>query len=91
LVEPAMAEARRGGPGEALARLEAGLEAQARTTTGVGLDVPQWLRRLEAEVQRVQGARTALANLAENLPQIPRVSVPLDEVRRQFEGWRKGA
>jgi hypothetical protein len=90
LVEPAMAEARRGGPGEAFARLKAELETYAQTTTGVGLDVPHWLRRLEAEVQRVQGARTPLANLAENLPQIPRVRVPLEEVRRQFEGWRKG-
>jgi hypothetical protein len=90
MMEPAMAEARRGGPGEAFARLERELEAYAATTSGVGLDVPHWLRRLEAEVHRVQQSRTAIASLAENLFQIPRVPVPLDELRRQFEGWKKG-
>jgi hypothetical protein len=90
MIEPAMAEARRGGPGEAFARLERELASYSATTTGVGLDVPHWLRRLESEVQRVQAGRTAIANLAENLFQIPRVTVPLDELRRQFEGWKKG-
>ncbi len=65
------------------------LEAYAETTTGVGLDVPHWLRRLEGEVHRVQAGRTAIANLAENLFQIPRVVVPLADLRKQLEGWRK--
>jgi hypothetical protein len=90
MIEPAAAEARRGGPGEAFARLEGELKLFAETTTGVGLDVPHWLRRLEGELNRVQAARTAVANLAENLFQIPRVLVPLDELRRQFAGLRKG-
>jgi hypothetical protein len=89
MIEPALAEARRGGPGEAFARLEGELAAYAETTTGVGLDVPHWLRRLEGELHRVQATRTAIANLAENLFQIPRVVVPLDELRRQFAGWHK--
>ena len=90
MIEPAMAEARRGGPGEAFARLERELESFAETTTGVGLDVPHWLRRLEGELHRVQAARSALANLAENLFQIPRVVLPLDELQQQFAGWHKG-
>jgi hypothetical protein len=90
MIEPAMAEARRGGPGEAFAQLERELESYTETTTGVGLDVPHWLRRLEAEVNRVQQGRTVIANLAENLFQIPRVPVPFDELRQQFEGWKKG-
>jgi hypothetical protein len=90
MIEPAMAEARRGGPGEAFASLERELDQYAETTTGVGLDVPHWLRRLEGEVQRVQAGRTAIANLAEGLFQIPRLPVPLEELRRQFEGWKKG-
>jgi hypothetical protein len=90
MIEPAVAEARRGDPGEAFARLEGELEAFAATTTGVGLDVPHWLRRLEGELHRVQVARTAVANLAENLFHNPRVVAPLDEVRRQFAGWHRG-
>lgn len=89
MIEPAMGEARQGGPGEAYGRLTAELEAYTETTTGVGLDVPQWLRRLEAEVQRVKAARTAIASLAENLFQISRVAVPLADLRRQFENWEK--
>lgn len=89
LVEPAMEEARRGDAAEAFPRLERELEAYAETTTGVGLDVPHWLRRLEGEVHRVQAGRTAIANLAENLFQIPRVVVPLADLRKQLEGWRK--
>jgi hypothetical protein len=85
MIEPAMDEARRGGPGEAFARLEQELEDYAQTTTGAGLDVPQWLRRLEGEVYRVQASRTAVAGLAENLLQIPRVIVPLEDLLRQFE------
>jgi hypothetical protein len=89
MIEPAVAEARRGGPGEAFARFETELERFAATTTGVGLDVPHWLRRLEAELQRVQASRSALAGLAENLFQIARVPMPLAELGRQFEGWQK--
>ncbi|HYT95023.1 MAG TPA: hypothetical protein VEL76_40275, partial [Gemmataceae bacterium] len=86
MIEPAMEEARRGRPGEAFTRLEQELESYAETTTGAGLDVPQWLRRLEGEVYRVQAARTAVAGLAENLLQVPRVITPLEDLRRQFEG-----
>jgi hypothetical protein len=87
LIEPAMEEARAGGAGGAFARLEEELARYGETTTGVGLDVPQWLRRLEAEVHRVQTARTAIANLAESLFQIPRLAVPLADLRSQFDNW----
>ncbi|MCI0455703.1 MAG: hypothetical protein L0Z62_01820 [Gemmataceae bacterium] len=89
LVEPAMEEARSGGGGAAFAGLQRELDSYAETTTGVGLDVPHWLRRLEGEVHRVQAGRTAIANLAEELFRIPRVVAPLADVRRQLEGWRK--
>jgi hypothetical protein len=50
LIEPVMAEVHGGGPGAAFARLAEELKPYAETPVGVGLDVPQWLRRLDAEV-----------------------------------------
>src|SRR5262249_41551534 len=50
LIEPSMAEARRGAQRPSFARLQEELQAYTATPTGVGLDVPYWLRRLEMEV-----------------------------------------
>src|SRR5205085_3641061 len=61
LIEPAMVEARQSGEGSSFPRLQKELEALTATPTGVGLDVPQWLRRLELEVQRVRAAQTSIA------------------------------
>jgi hypothetical protein len=55
----------------------------------VGLDVPAWLRRLEAEVQRVRATRSPLALLAEGLFQVPRAKLSLEEVRDQLRGWEE--
>jgi len=49
LIEPAMAEARQPGERKAFTRLMQELQPYAATPTGVGLDVPHWLRRLEQE------------------------------------------
>ena len=54
---------------------------------GVGLDLPDWLRRLEAEVHRVRMAQTAVATLAEHQFQIPKKVVSLEELARQMEEW----
>jgi hypothetical protein len=90
LIEPAMDEARNpGGPHPAFDRLEEELHAYADTPTGVGLDVPEWLRRLEGEIQRVRMARTAVATLAESQFQIPKLVVPLEELGRQMRDWEK--
>ena len=68
MIEPCLKEARlieREEDRPALGRLSAELRAYTATPTGVGLDVPAWLRRLEAEVHRVQANRTTVAALAE--------------------------
>jgi hypothetical protein len=87
LIPPALEAA--GGPGadEALARLEAELQPLLEKPTGVGLDVPQWLQRLEATVQQHQVAHTEIAGLAEELFRIPKVIVPLDELREALQDW----
>jgi hypothetical protein len=91
LIEPAMAEARGGGDRPAFRRLREELAAYTATPTGVGLDVPFWLRRLEMEVHRVHAARTAVAALAEDFFRVPRRPLAYDEVRRQLGDWERPA
>ena len=70
------------------------LRAHTATPTGVGLDVPSWLRRLEAEVhrvQRVQAGPANLAALAEHFSRVPRRPLAPDEVLRQLRGWERPA
>lgn len=88
LIEPAMAEARRGDRDRpAFERLQAELRPLTATPTGVGLDVPQWVRRLEAEVQRVRAAQTAVATLAEGLFRVPQRTIPFAEMEHQVQEW----
>jgi hypothetical protein len=91
LVGPAMDEARGPEAAEAFARLEKELRAQAATPTGVGLDVPQWLRRVEAEVQQVRAARGAAATLAEQRLRVPRKLLSIQEAKQQLGDWEKPA
>ncbi len=86
LIEPALDNVRRGGPE---VPLEDEIKALAETPTGVGLEVPFWLRRLESEITRVRQTRTAVAGLAENLYRIPKVVVPWQEVQEQLKNWPK--
>jgi hypothetical protein len=89
LIEPAMAEARRDGDRPAFARLRKEVEAFTETPTGVGLDVPAWLRRLEMEVQRVQAAHTTMAALAEGFFRIPRRPLTFEELQQQLREWER--
>ena len=63
--------------------------APGATPSGVGLDVPAWILRLEQELHRVETAKSALVSLAETLLQVPRVEVPFEGVLEQFENWEK--
>jgi hypothetical protein len=87
LIGPAMAEAQRGEPGPATGAFRRQLRPLAEAPTGVGLDIPRWLRRLEQEVQRVRMERTALASLAEQSFRVPEVPLSADELLRQLEDW----
>jgi hypothetical protein len=94
LIEPCLREARQVGPEEsrpAFGRLQAELRTYTASPTGVGLDVPAWLRRLESEVQRVQANRTTVAVLAENFFRIPRRAVSHEDVQRQLREWERPA
>jgi hypothetical protein len=89
LIEPAMEEARRTGARQAFDRLRAELRVQSETPTGVGLDVPEWLRRLEQEVRRVHAIHSNVAVLAENLFRIPAVKLTYEEMQGQLGDWDK--
>jgi hypothetical protein len=89
LVGPAMEEATRDGDLPAFAELEEELRPFVEVPAGVGLDVPAWLRRLELEVQQVHAAHTRLAELAEDLFQMPERTLSQAELQRQLEDWEK--
>jgi hypothetical protein len=91
LIEPAMREARGQGERPSFARLREELRAYTATPTGVGLDVPFWLRRLELEVHRVQAMHTTFAVLAENFFRIPRRPLTFEELQRQLREWDRPA
>src|SRR5262249_7854190 len=90
LIEPCLEEARKveeeaGRP--SFQRLQQEMRVYVTSPAGVGLDVPAWLRRLEAEVRRVQASRTSMAALAENFFRVPRREVSHEEVQRQLREW----
>jgi hypothetical protein len=94
LIEPCLDEARRierESERPSFARLREELRAYTASPTGVGLDVPAWLRRLEAEVRRVQASRTSMAALAESFFRVPRHPVSHDDVLRQLREWERPA
>jgi len=88
-IEPAYEQARAGGTTQALEALEQGLKPYLETPSGAGLDVPPWLARLEAELHRVEAKRTAMANLTENLVQVPSRLMSVESLRQQLADWPK--
>lgn len=85
LVEPASAEARagEGEQGNAFRRLTEQLRPLADNPIGVGLDVPQWLRKLRDEVDRVRDAATVPPRPAEP------VRLTFAELQRQLDDWEE--
>jgi hypothetical protein len=89
LIEPAMQEARRPGDQASFDNLWRELQPLAATPTGVGLDVPQWLQQLEAEVQRVWATHSAVAVLAEELFRVPQRLIDHEEIQSQMRDWEQ--
>jgi hypothetical protein len=94
LIEPCIEESRtidREEDRPTFARLRDEMRTYTATPTGVGLDVPSWLRRLESEVHRVEAGRGTVAVLAENFFRIPRHPLSHDEVAKQLREWERPA
>jgi hypothetical protein len=84
-VAPA-AEAARAGRAEdnpAFARLKAATEPLEAIVSGVGLDVPAWVRRLEEALRQTRD-RTA------DPPPAPPAGLTFEELERQMDEWDKG-
>ncbi len=88
LVGPAVEEARERFDRDEPCPLEQELRPLADTPSGVGLDVPPWLARLEAELHRVRDAQSALGALIESQPPVPALAVPFTELADQLRGWQ---
>ncbi len=84
LIEPSVRQASEGEASEAVAHLKKELEVYSAAPTGVGLDVPAWLRRLEAELHRVKAMQTNLGVLAEGFFRVPRRPLDFEDVMRQL-------
>ena len=90
LVEPAMEQARGqadGSTSEVFDRFERGIRDYTAATTGVGWDVPHWLRVLEQEVRRVRAERDGIVELPEAHIRVPRTHLSFAELERQLELW----
>jgi hypothetical protein len=83
LVEPMLEAAHSPDAARAVAAFEEQVRPYTENPTGVGLDLPHWLQRLGAMVQQVRESRSAIAVLAENLPQIPRIPMSLPDLEEQ--------
>jgi hypothetical protein len=87
------AVAARDGQGEdnpSFAGLLATIQPLADHPSGVGLDVPAWLRRLEDELRKVRAADAdGDAEPAEQWPFPQPLAIGFDQFKRQLQEWEK--
>jgi hypothetical protein len=89
LVEPALEQAA-ASPGQTeVSALEKELEPFATTPSGVGLDLPAWLVRLQNELERVRTSQSDLGSLAETVFHVPKVPAPFESLVGQLSDWEK--
>jgi hypothetical protein len=89
LIEPALEHAKTPEGQTAVSPLEQELEPFATTPSGVGLDIPPWLLRLQSELERVHNSQSDLGNLAETMFQVPRAPLPFAPLVEQMSDWEK--
>jgi len=82
-IEPAMREARQGGPSAVFQVLEQEIEELSQEPTGIGLDAPRWIVELEQEVERADRRLRDLAHASDLGRRLPQVPLTFEEV--QFE------
>jgi hypothetical protein len=88
LIAPAVRQAREYFDRDEPSPLEAELRPLADVPTGVGLDVPLWLTRLEGELHRVRDAESALGTMLEAQASVPAVAVPFEQLAEQLRDWK---
>jgi hypothetical protein len=87
LIGPAMKAAKPTEKKTAFESLQDGIRGLSETPRGAGLDVPDWLRRLEAEVQHQQATRSPVSILVEEQFGLSRRKIQMKELVRQLEEW----
>jgi hypothetical protein len=87
LVQPALAEARRGGPGPVFELLDEEIALLSREPTGVGLDVPLWISALEEEVARARRPSQHRTWEEELKAAILFRPLTLEETQAQIDAW----
>jgi hypothetical protein len=91
LVAPCIEEARKGGSGPSLAQFLEELGPHAANPSGSGLDLPNWLERLDQEVRRVRSERVTGIDPSRDAVQVPRKQLTLEQVQRQLAEWDQQA
>jgi hypothetical protein len=89
LIAPSLQQARDRFDRDEPCPLEEELRPHADTPSGVGLDVPPWLARLEHELHRVRAATSALGSTIEAQALIPARSVPFAQLAQRLRDWKK--
>jgi hypothetical protein len=89
LIEPALEHAKANWGRDEAPALEKELQPFAATPIGVGLDVPDWLNRLENELQRVRTSHSDLSHLAESVFHVPKGQVEYAALVDQLHDWEK--
>jgi hypothetical protein len=89
LIEPALEDAEKSVGSDAVSPLEKELTPFATTPSGVGLDVPAWLQRLQSELERVRTSNSDLSNLAETMFHVPETPLSFTPLVEQLRDWEK--
>ena len=88
LVPRAMDDARRDRrPSESFQALRGEIDAYLRTTSGSGVDIPPWLRSLEAEVERVEAEEHGEGRHPTTIAVWPTAVLSLRRIRRELAIW----
>jgi hypothetical protein len=94
LIEPCLNEARtveEEAARPAFRRLQEELRHYTASPSGVGLDVPGWLRRVENERTKTQLGRKGKSGAGETVQRIAARDLSHDEVERQLIDWERPA
>jgi len=89
LIDPALEHASAHLGKDEPSALETELTPLAVVPSGVGLDVPPWLQRLQNELERVRNSQSDLGNLAETMFQVPKAALPFEPLVQQLGDWEK--
>lgn len=87
LVESAMEDEDRAVAANYFAELQRQVDSRTASPSGTGIELPDWLSRLEHEVARVRTMQSDDVFLDEGFVEMAQIPMSLDDVQRQIEKW----